>query len=174
MQPAPQLSTGVTVSAWQSAEGSHGGNAPEGSPSLSENAKEAQSLKIPLPSGNPNNSVNPVQVWGAVGFLLWLAGMGVMLLCGGVQNKMFEALGMSDCEINEKFGFFVEALKYGTPPHGGIAFGLDRIVMFLANVIDIKDVMAFPKNKKAECLLSNAPSRVGDIQLHELGIYIKE
>ncbi|AID44835.1 aspartyl-tRNA synthetase [Candidatus Arthromitus sp. SFB-mouse-Japan] len=91
-----------------------------------------------------------------------------------VQNKMFEALGMSDCEINEKFGFFVEALKYGTPPHGGIAFGLDRIVMFLANVIDIKDVMAFPKNKKAECLLSNAPSRVGDIQLHELGIYIKE
>lgn len=91
-----------------------------------------------------------------------------------VQNKMFEALGMSDCEINEKFGFFVEALKYGTPPHGGIAFGLDRIVMFLANVIDIKDVMAFPKNKKAECLLSNAPSRVGNIQLHELGIYIKE
>lgn len=85
MQPAPQLSTGVTVSAWQSAEGSHGGNAPEGSFALSENAKEAQSLKIPLPSGNPNNSVNPVQVWGAVGFLLWLAGMGVMLLCGGVS-----------------------------------------------------------------------------------------
>ena len=91
-----------------------------------------------------------------------------------IQNKMFEALGMSDSEINEKFGFFVEALKYGTPPHGGIAFGFDRIVMFLANVVDIKDVIAFPKNKKAECLLSNAPNRVDDMQLHELGIYIKE
>ncbi|BAK81276.1 aspartate--tRNA ligase [Candidatus Arthromitus sp. SFB-rat-Yit] len=91
-----------------------------------------------------------------------------------IQNKMFEALGLSEYEVNEKFGFFVEALKYGTPPHGGIAFGLDRIIMFLANVNDIKDVIAFPKNKKGECLLSSAPGKVDDMQLRELGINIEK
>ncbi len=91
-----------------------------------------------------------------------------------VQSKMFESLGLSREDIEEKFGFFVEALKYGTPPHGGIAFGFDRIVMFLTNTNDIKDVIAFPKNKKAECLLSEAPSRVDELQLRELGISLNE
>lgn len=87
MQLDPQLSTGVTVSAWQSAEGSHGSgvDVPNGSIALPESAKETQPLKISLPPGGPNNSVNPVQVWGAVGSLLWLTGMGVMLLCGAVS-----------------------------------------------------------------------------------------
>lgn len=90
-----------------------------------------------------------------------------------IQQKMFEALGLTQDDVNEKFGFFVEALKYGTPPHGGIAFGLDRIIMFLTETNDIKDVIAFPKNKKAECLLSQAPNTVDEIQLDELGIAIK-
>lgn len=90
-----------------------------------------------------------------------------------IQSKMFEALGLSEEDIKEKFGFFVDALKYGTPPHGGIAFGFDRIVMFLTDINDIKDVIAFPKNKKAECLLSEAPGPVDDVQLQELGIELK-
>lgn len=90
-----------------------------------------------------------------------------------IQKKMFEALGLSNEDVEEKFGFFVEALKYGTPPHGGIAFGFDRIVMFLTDVNDIKDVIAFPKNKKAECLLSQSPNEVDAIQLDELGILVK-
>ena len=87
MQLDPQLSTGVTMSAWQSAEGSHGSgvDVPNGSIALPESAKETHPLKIPIPPGRPNNSVNPVQVWGAVGSLLWLTGMGVMLLCGAVS-----------------------------------------------------------------------------------------
>lgn len=90
-----------------------------------------------------------------------------------IQNKMFKVLGLTEDEIKNKFGFFVEALKYGTPPHGGIAFGFDRIVMFLTNVDDIKDVIAFPKNKKAECLLSSSPNTVDPSQLNELGIELK-
>ena len=90
-----------------------------------------------------------------------------------IQKKMFEALGLTNEDVEEKFGFFVEALKYGTPPHGGIAFGFDRIVMFLTGIDDIKDVIAFPKNKKSECLLSQAPNSVDSIQLDELGISIK-
>ena len=90
-----------------------------------------------------------------------------------IQRKMFEALGLTSKDVEDKFGFFVEALKYGTPPHGGIAFGFDRIVMFLTGINDIKDVIAFPKNKKSECLLSQAPNEVDSIQLDELGIEIK-
>lgn len=90
-----------------------------------------------------------------------------------IQNKMFKVLGLTEEEIENKFGFFVEALKYGTPPHGGIAFGFDRIIMFLTNTDDIKDVIAFPKNKKAECLLSSSPNTVDLAQLDELGIELK-
>ena len=91
-----------------------------------------------------------------------------------IQDKMFKVLGLTEQDIEEKFGFFTEALNYGVPPHGGIAFGFDRLVMFLTNTNDIKDVIAFPKNKKAECLLSQAPNKVDSLQLNELGIKISK
>ncbi|MFA5719954.1 MAG: aspartate--tRNA ligase [Acholeplasmataceae bacterium] len=89
------------------------------------------------------------------------------------QAKMFKLLGMSESVIESQFGFLVEALKYGTPPHGGIAFGLDRIVMLMTNTTNIRDVIAFPKIQSARDLMLNAPSQVDVKQLIELGIYHK-
>lgn len=89
-----------------------------------------------------------------------------------VQNAMFKAIGIEDNEIEEKFGFLVEAFKYGAPPHGGLAYGLDRLVMLLRKEKSIKEVMAFPKNQAAQCLVSEAPAIVDDEQLSELGINI--
>lgn len=93
-----------------------------------------------------------------------------------IQQKMFKALGFSEEEANEKFGFLMDAFKYGTPPHGGIAFGLDRLVMILAGTTNIKDVIAFPKNQSAVCPMTNAPAVAEDTQLEELSIkvYINE
>ena len=89
-----------------------------------------------------------------------------------IQNKIFGLLGFSDEQIKEKFGFFVTALKYGTPPHGGLAFGLDRLVMLLSGTEDIKDVIAFPKVQNASDLMSESPSPVEDKQLKELALKI--
>ncbi|HMN69424.1 MAG TPA: aspartate--tRNA ligase, partial [Bdellovibrionales bacterium] len=87
-----------------------------------------------------------------------------------VQASMFNALGMSEEETRLKFGFFIEALSYGTPPHGGIAWGVDRLVMLLCGTDAIRDVMAFPKTAKATDLMAEAPSTVAREQLIELGI----
>ncbi|NET27344.1 aspartate--tRNA ligase [Okeania sp. SIO1I7] len=87
-----------------------------------------------------------------------------------VQEKVFEAIGLSDAEADSKFGFLLEAFEYGTPPHGGIAYGLDRLVMLLAGEESIRDVIAFPKTQQAKCLLTNAPSEVDKKQLKELHV----
>ena len=87
-----------------------------------------------------------------------------------VQEKMFEALELTKEEVNDKFGFFVDALKYGTPPHGGFALGLDRMTMLLCNTDNIRDVIAFPKTASASDLMSNCPNKVDSNQLDELGI----
>ncbi|MDI9470563.1 MAG: aspartate--tRNA ligase [Bacillota bacterium] len=89
-----------------------------------------------------------------------------------IQERMFKLLGISDEEIDRRFGHIIQAFQYGTPPHGGFAFGLDRLIMLMAQEDSIREVIAFPKNKEAECLLTNAPSPVDDRQLEDLGIAV--
>lgn len=102
-----------------------------------------------------------------------IGGGSIRINNSDLQNKMFKALNLSEEDVNNKFGFFIEALKYGTPPHGGIAYGLDRLVMTLLNVNSIKDVIAFPKTQSATCLLTGAPSVISKEQLEELNIDIR-
>ena len=90
-----------------------------------------------------------------------------------IQKKVFNIVGMSDEEANEKFGFLLKAFKYGAPPHGGIAFGYDRIIAVLRGIKSIREVIAFPKTDSASSLMDECPSRVTEIQLNELGLKIK-
>ena len=87
---------------------------------------------------------------------------------------MFTALNLSDEEIENKFGFFINALKYGTPPHGGLAYGLDRLLMLLCETDNIKDVIAFPKTQSATDLLTEAPSGISNEQLKEIHIKLEK
>jgi aspartyl-tRNA synthetase len=103
-----------------------------------------------------------------------IAGGSIRIHRGDIQRAMFDALGMTEDEIKLKFGFFIEALTYGTPPHGGIAWGLDRLVMILCGTEAIREVIAFPKTAKATDLMAEAPSTVAREQLLELGIRLVE
>ncbi|MGG2029002.1 aspartate--tRNA ligase [Gottfriedia sp. S16(2024)] len=99
-----------------------------------------------------------------------LGGGSVRIYERDIQEKMFKCLGFSEEEAQEQFGFLMEAFEYGTPPHGGIALGLDRIVMLLAGRSNLRDTIAFPKTASASCLLTNAPSSVSSAQLEELAL----
>lgn len=103
-----------------------------------------------------------------------LGGGSIRIHDRNLQAKMFEVLGLTKEECEEKFGFLIEAFKYGAPPHGGLAYGLDRLVMLLLGEPSIREVMAFPKNQNAQCLVSDAPAPVDDAQLDELGINTKK
>ena len=91
-----------------------------------------------------------------------------------IQSKVFRALNINAEEAQSKFGFLLDALRYGAPPHGGIAFGLDRIVAMMTGAESIRDVIAFPKTQRAQCLLTHAPSPVDEKQLRELGLRLRE
>jgi aspartyl-tRNA synthetase len=101
-----------------------------------------------------------------------IGGGSIRIHKGDIQSMVFKALGLGEDEIRAKFGFFLDALQYGTPPHGGIAFGLDRLIMIMAGAESIRDVIAFPKTLRATCLLTDAPSEVSAEQLAELSLKI--
>ncbi|MCL1041238.1 aspartate--tRNA ligase [Shewanella marisflavi] len=103
-----------------------------------------------------------------------LGGGSVRIHNSEMQSAAFRILGINDEEAQEKFGFLLEALKYGTPPHAGLAFGLDRIVMLMTGASSIRDVMAFPKTTTAACPLTNAPGFANPVQLEELGVSVVE
>lgn len=99
-----------------------------------------------------------------------LGGGSIRIHQDDIQEKMFEALGFTKEDAHNRFGFLLDAFKYGVPPHAGLAYGLDRLVMWLTGEDSIRDVIAFPKVKDASCLMTQAPGPVDTLQLEELGI----
>ncbi len=102
-----------------------------------------------------------------------LGGGSIRIHSAQLQRQMFAALGIDSAEADERFGFLLEAFRYGVPPHGGIALGLDRMIMLMAGRDSIRDVIAFPKTTSASCLLTEAPSGVDAVQLKELGLKVE-
>ncbi|MGB2926402.1 MAG: amino acid--tRNA ligase-related protein, partial [Limnothrix sp.] len=134
--------------------------------------KRLEALHHPFTAPNPED-IDDLATARALAYDIVLNGIEVgggslRIYQRDVQEKVFATIGLSDEEAKEKFGFLLEAFEYGTPPHGGIAYGLDRLVMLMAKEDSIRDVIAFPKTQQASCVLTDAPAGVSDRQLKEL------
>ncbi|MBO4793267.1 MAG: aspartate--tRNA ligase, partial [Deltaproteobacteria bacterium] len=102
-----------------------------------------------------------------------VGGGSIRIYNADVQRRMFDALGFSREAAESQFGFLIQAFEYGAPPHGGLAFGLDRLIMLMSKSASIRDVIAFPKTQKATCLMTEAPSEVSAKQLRELNLKLR-